>query len=440
MRAVDAVAMVLLGGAAAMCAGAQQATSASGTGTVAGHVTCGDTLRPARFAHVVLYAVPATVTEPPKANPTAGMAEQMAAGLSALANIGKSTMFNVQTDAEGNYDAMDVPPGDYYLFATAPGYISPLNRIQAMAQEGVDLKKPLAGVTVVHVGADRADKGDVTMERGAAISGTVMWDDGSPLSGAMIKVVPAKGDEAQTPMQFGMLAMAGNILSLINMSDDQGHFRLSGLPPGEYLVQATIQSGQQTGVGAGMDLSKLAANKPLLIYAPAAFHPADGKPVTLRAGEELSGEMVMLKLSGTHTVSGHVRSAEDSHGINSGMVLLQDVTDKKFVRGATLDASGGYSVTLVPPGTYELKVTDAEDTVPDTEKKKGKANPLAGLLGPETKTVKSYHDGKASVVVLDRDLTGEDVQLTVDPNPQPSADLTKMMEGLGGDDDGPAGK
>ena len=40
---------------------AQQAASAAGTGTVTGHVTCGDTQRPARFASVTLFGVPVEV-------------------------------------------------------------------------------------------------------------------------------------------------------------------------------------------------------------------------------------------------------------------------------------------------------------------------------------------------------------------------------------------
>jgi hypothetical protein len=59
----------------------------------------------------------------------------------------------------------------------------------------------------------------------------------------MMAVVPARGDAAQPPPQFGMLVMAGMLSSLMNISDDQGDFRLSGLPPGDYLVQATIQAG-----------------------------------------------------------------------------------------------------------------------------------------------------------------------------------------------------
>jgi hypothetical protein len=422
--------LAMVCGLAAASVVAQQPVSAPGTGTVLGHVACGDTQRPARFAHVALYGVPTQFTEHKKVDPSADAATQMAAALDAMTSMGKTNMVQVQTGADGSYVATDVAPGDYYLFAAAAGYIAPMNRIQTMAQAGVDMKKPLLGVTIVHVTAGRSSTGDVVMDRGAAISGTISWDDGSPVSGAMMSVVPAKGEQVDVPQQFNLLALTGILNSLMNISDDQGHFRLSGLPPGDYLVLATIQAGQQSGVGAGMNLAKMMAVKPMLVYAPAAFHTGDAKPVTLRAGEERRDELVTLNLGGLHTVSGHVRSLEDHHGINSGMVTLQDVADKKFVRAASLDTDGGYSVTFVPAGTFDVKIADAEDTEPDTSKKKSDSG-IANLFGADTKTIRSYADGKLSVVVSDKDVTDEDADLIVDKAPKGEPDFSKML----GDDD-----
>ena len=40
-----------------------QPASAAGTGVVTGHVVAGDTQRPARFAHVILFGVPTELTD-----------------------------------------------------------------------------------------------------------------------------------------------------------------------------------------------------------------------------------------------------------------------------------------------------------------------------------------------------------------------------------------
>ncbi len=409
-------------------ANAQVVASAAGTGSVSGHVVCGDTQRPARFAHVVLFGVPAAVSDTLKVDPAADAASQMKAMSSAMKALGGTSMVQVQTGTDGVYTATDVAPGDYYLFAAAPGYVSPTAQVQALYAAGADPKKTLPGVPIVHVRAEHPSSGDVTMVRGASISGTVLWDDGAPVSGAMMRVVPAKGEEDNAPPQFGMLAMAGMLNSLMNISDDQGHFRLAGLPPGEYVVQATIQEGQQTGLGGAMNLAKLMSAKPLVVYAPAAFHKADAKTVTLHGDQEVRDQQVTLNLGGLHTVSGHVTSVEDHHGVNSGVVKLQDVKDKDFVRSASLDAAGGFRVTFVPPGTYDLIVADAEDTEP--AKKTGKEkNPMSALLGGDSKTIRSYKEGRLSVIVSDTDLNGQDVALMVEKNPQEAPDLSKIFSG-----------
>jgi hypothetical protein len=398
-----------------------QTASAPATGIVTGHVTCGDTQRPAKFAHVVLFGVPGQITEQPKADPDADMATQMAAVASAFKALGAVKMVQAQTGTDGAYVAADVAPGDYYLFATASGYITPMEQVSALMAAGADMKKTLPGVPVVHVAAERTSSGDVTMERGAAISGSVLWDDGSPVTGAIMAVVSAKGEQ-KPPPQFNILALA-NVLGGLSITDDLGHFRLSGLMPGDYLVKATIQAGQQTALGGTMNLSKMMANTPLVVYAPAAFHQANAKAVTLHTAEDLRDQQVTLNLAGLHSVSGRIASAEDHHGINSATVRVQSEQDKDFVRSGSVDAAGNFTVTYLPPGNYTLKVSGAEDTEPakKDEKKKPK-------LFTEDTTLRSYLPGKMSVIVTDSDVTGQNLELALDKNPKKEPDLSKMFD------------
>jgi hypothetical protein len=398
---------------------AQQPASANGTGTVTGHVTCGDTQRPARFATVALFGVPAQVTAAPKADPNADSTAMMQAMADALKSLGKTNLVQTQTGTDGSFIATDVAPGDYYLFAASAGYVSPLNQVQALLQSGADMSKPLPGVPIVHVVAEHAAMGDVTMVRGAAVSGTIAWDDGSPVTGAVMTVLSTKGD-AKPPQQFAMLAMT-SVLSALSISDDLGHFRISGLAPGDYLVQATIQAGQQSGFGASMNLSKMMANKPLVVFAPSAFHKADAKPVTLHVSEDLREQSMVLKLGGLHSVSGRIAAAEDHHGINSATVRLEDVNDKEFSRSTSVDALGNFTITYVPPGTYTMKVVDAEDTEPV------KKDPNKPKLFAEDKTLRSYKPGQMSVIVLDSDLTGQNVDVVLDKNPKKDVDYSKMF-------------
>jgi hypothetical protein len=395
-------------------------------GSVSGHVTCGDTQRPARFAGVMLLGVPKDMTPPAPPNPNADAAQMKAVMNSAMNNI---NIVQTETGMDGSYTAANVAPGDYYVFASVPGYVQPSAMVQALVDAGADMSKPLPGVPVVHVGAEGGAEADITVQRGGAVSGHVMWDDGSPAPRAMVTLespkTDAKGDAKKLPPQFAMLGIAGGLGGggVLSISDDLGQYRIAGLAPGEYRVKATLQVKQQFAMQRGvMNLGGLAADKPLVIYAPATFHKAEAKPVTVSAGQELSGADLTINLAGMHSVSGRVVSAEDEHGINSGTVELTDASDKDMVRSAGVDAAGNFTVGFVPPGTYNLTISDAADTQPAKEQPTG----LFRMSVPDT--VRSYEDGKQSVVVTDSDVVGLSVALTPSKSTKPSVNLNDLLK------------
>jgi hypothetical protein len=145
--------------------------------------------------------------------------------------------------------------------------------------------------------------------------------------------------------------------------------------------------------------------RPLTIYAPATVHKAEAKALTLHSAEDRGDEEVTIKLAGMRTVSGRVTSLEDHHGLNAGTVKLEDSQDKEFSRSAGVDASGNFSVTFVPPGTYNLTVSGGADKEPS---KKEQTGPVRFAVD---QTVRSYQDGKQSVIVNDNDVTGLSIEL-----------------------------
>src|SRR5581483_4370350 len=371
----------------------------------------------------LLYGVPTSVSATP-APPSEGASDaQVEAALKAsLAGLNSTNFVQTQTDVEGAFRVAGVPPGDYYVFASVPGYVQPMNVVQAAIEAGADPHKLLPGVPTVHVSPDRESLADVSIDRGAAISGRVVWEDGSPVTKANVVVVAAKG-EKPLPPQYSMIVMASiGAGGLLAVTDDLGRFRIAGLAPGDYYVKAMLQTQSQLSMQNGkmnFNMNRLAASKPLIIFAPAAFHQASAKVVTLTAGQNLQDEDIAINLIGLHSVSGRITSAEDHHGINSGSVTLTDANDKQFSRAASANDDGSFTVTFVPPGTYNLKVEDAADTVPSTKKPKG----LVNFASDEP--VRSYEDGKQQVIVADDDVTGQNIELT------PSKTVKKPMD-IGG--------
>ena len=88
------VAAAALLGSSSFAQGQASASVAAG-GTVTGHVTCGDTQRPARFAKVILFGVPAEITPPAEPN-----AKSLTAADYKKANDALS-MVQTQTDING---------------------------------------------------------------------------------------------------------------------------------------------------------------------------------------------------------------------------------------------------------------------------------------------------------------------------------------------------
>ncbi len=79
-------------------------------------------------------------------------------------------------------------------------------------------------------------------------------------------------------------------------------------------------------------------------------------------------------------------------------------------------------MTFVPPGTYDLLVTNAADTEPSTKK------PTAFITVESTNTLRSYQDGKQSVIVTDSDVTGQNIELA--PAKTTKKDLDPDLEEL----------
>jgi hypothetical protein len=347
---------------------------------------------------VILYGVPSEIT--PEAKPGAAPDARDADMKKANDTL---TMVQTQTDVDGSFVASGVAPGDYYVFGSVPGYLAPGNIVRAAYEAGADLTKLIPGIPVVHVVSERHAEANLAVERGAAVSGTVMWDDGSPAARVMVSVVATKSKKKELPPQFVMLGF-NNMEVLLAISDDVGHFRIVGLAPGEYLVEGMLQTRSRFAMQNGMMNFRGTVDSPLTVFAPAAFHKADAKAITLHAGEERQGEELTINLAGMHSVSGRVASMEDHHGINAGWVKLEDTQDKEFSRSTNIDGNGEFNVTFVPPGTYNLMVRSARDTEPSKERSKDMIQTL-------DTTVRSYQDGKQAVFVTDSDVTGQNMEL-----------------------------
>ena len=328
---------VILGAA---YAGAQVSVAGSeATGSVSGHVYCADTNLPARFATVSLEPVEVGPERPLNGRPVT------------------PTVKVVQTRLDGGFAVAGVKPGTYYVVVQKLGYPSPIQGFSLS-----DLAKPTAAlaqriaksVPMVMVGAGQAASVEVRIERGAAIAGRVVFDDGSPAADVTMMALRQRSGGL-----WGNVEADGRPMWAMSSTrtDDQGRFRVLNLPPGEFLLEAEFQLNESTkssmfetnassiGGSGGMDR--------LTVYAGNVFRQTQAARIKLEAAEERPNEEIVVSLSKLHLVSGTLVNRSGAV-VNGGMVLLFDGAEKMPQARAEVGKDGAFHFSFVPEGTYRL--------------------------------------------------------------------------------------
>lgn len=364
-------------------------------GSVKGHLICSDTQRPARFAEVLLLRKP----DPESA---AGASERGSTTVE-VRRKDRVLLANGRSLLDGSYEIRDVPPGDYYVLAKLAGYIGPISNVET-EDDTQDLDKVLAGTPMVHVVADRSSTVDLTLRRGATIKGTVRFEDGAPLGGAAVKAEALAGVDPS--LSSYTLEVLGN--RLVNgMTDDEGNYRISGLPPGKYRVHVDVdiagglvvtqsvarsnEYGQSSRGSVAMHLS---------VFSPGTLRKSKTTVFEIKGDEQVSGADVRVDLHELHTVKGRATTAEPHCQMIMGFANVNDAEDTEFNRTTDVQPDGSFRIEYVPENTYTLMVSAACKPQPD-ETGGNKQNHLRQL-----------RSAKVPVIVMDRDLDVDEIPLT----------------------------
>jgi hypothetical protein len=347
-----------------------------------------DTQRPARFADVMLQGVAATASDDPQ-----GFRENFGGGF--FGGGGTQT----RTDVDGTFSLSGVAPGDYYVTAGGSGYVSERSLLQAAVAAGADPATLLARIPVVHVVADANSSINVTMQRGGALSGRVVWEDGSPAAGIPVSAV-LNVAAATLPSSLQMIRSPGANSSSA-FTDDRGVFRIAGMAAGDYLLEAILQTRGQFGGGPRQQQ----ALSTVRVYSPGTFHKAAAKPITVHTGEERDDVRMTIDLRGLHSVAGHASSSGAGQNVASGRVTLTDPTDSALQLMGSIQADGTFTVRYVPPGSYTLQITGAS-----TQANSGFGGRGRGGGTPSGGT--SFQPLSMAITVTDGDLTGVAAMLT----------------------------
>ncbi len=268
----------------------------------------------------------------------------------------KGSNLSALAGIDGSFSLEKVPAGTYYVVAQLPGYQSPLSKFsqaERMLAKPDTLKAVESAAEKIVVAPDQAAHVELRLERGASLSGSVRYDDGSPAPGVTPILISQERDGKWKDLALTLVPAP---------TDDRGRFRFYGLPPGKYAVKAALPTMQaSTGLGSGSVAMHMNMGDALVVYSGGVVREKDVKAVEVGSGDEVDGIEILFPLAGLHAIAGTVVAKSDNHPVNAGTVSLLDSETNSVVRAVMLDHEGNFRLNYVPEGQYTLKVNGAAD-------------------------------------------------------------------------------
>lgn len=371
--------------------------------TVSGHVICGDTDKPARFAAVQLIPEKPQQTQASdwaNVKDSKAMAKLME---KSMAQAQKGTGLSAVTLIDGSFEMTKVPAGTYYVVAQLGGYLSPLSALSTGERMigGADALKKIKADAEKIVVQSAPVRLDVRLERGGSISGVIRYDDGSPAAGVKPVRMVLQDDGKWMVDTFNPTVPE-------TTTDDRGQYRISGLAKGKYAVKAELPTVQSiSGLGPGSFNMHMSLGDALAIYSGGVFREKDIKPIEVGAGQDVDGIDIVFPIDNLHLVSGTVTAKTDGHAINSAWVSVIDADTKETLRRTRLGEDGSFKFNYIPEGQYTLLTNHAGDT-----DRIAPEDAIVQMVSP--KFLKNYQDATIPIEVKG-DLTGLVVQVADPP-------------------------
>ena len=286
------------------------------------------------------------------------------------------------TDDTGVFNLTELPAGRYTLTVSKSGFVA-LSYGQ---------RRPLQAGTPLQLADGQQLKGvEFRLPRGGVIAGRVLDEDGEAVPGASVQIMRyqyQQGDRRLTPAGAGQ-------------TDDKGQYRVWGLMPGDYYVNAlTRQQGGGFGGGFGgggrggpggagggrgggrggppggpdgdAALGGATDDQDQMNYAP-TYYPGvtsvnEAKPITVGVSQEVLDINFNMQLVRTSQLSGVVTNPDGTPVTSGNVNLLPDGGAGRGQIGTNyggrIQWDGAFAIARVPPGRYMLRARGDDSDTP----------------------------------------------------------------------------
>jgi protocatechuate 3,4-dioxygenase beta subunit len=282
------------------------------TATIRGHVFAGDTNQPLRKAQVRLFQIDV----PPGPNAMASRENRLAT-----------------TDADGKYEFKDLPAGRFNLSASKGSYVG----ISWGQPQSNEPGKPLEILT-----GQILERVDFTLPRGGVVTGRIVDELGDPMSAVQVAAVRSQVVNGQRRMM-----PTGRSAS----TNDLGEFRLFGIMPGQYYLQATWRR-----MGPNDSSSPDRTGYPVTFF-PGTTDAGNAQRITIAAGQQLSDLAMTMSPIRTARVEGTVvdSNGQPMAGVMLSVMQLSSDGAPMFGNSNLTRPDGGFTFASLAPGDYTLR-------------------------------------------------------------------------------------
>jgi Carboxypeptidase regulatory-like domain len=272
------------------------------------------------------------------------------------------------TDDSGVFDFTELPAGRYTLTVSKSGFVS-LSYGQ---------RRPLQAGTPLQLADGQQIKGiQFTLPRGSVIGGRVLDEDGDAMPGIMVRVMRYQYQQGER-----RLTAAGTA-----QTDDRGMYRVWGLMPGDYYVNAVMRGGGFGGFGnfsgpgpggfmgrgGGRGLPGGGNEQDQTNYAP-TYYPGvpssnEAKPITVGLSQEVLDINFSMQLVKIARITGHVANPDGTMVTSGNVNLSPENTPGRGNQlgvnfGGRIDWDGAFTIANVPPGRYVLRARADDSLIP----------------------------------------------------------------------------
>lgn len=230
-------------------------------------------------------------------------------------------MHRTRTDQDGRFEVEDLPEGSYAINASSPGYF--------MSKRPED--SPGAGAYRL------GESANIVLVKGGVITGKVTGGGAAPVVAVNVRAIKVRDPDGKA---------VTNMFSAERQTDDRGVFRVYGLEPGSYVVEA----------GGGGRSSVNQNNRQVRTFYPSETRNT-AREIRVEAGGEVGGIDITVRNGTGHSVSGNIAAGPTAVKFSPVSLRLFDSTTGLLVYDASLqmdDRNNGFAIYGLPDGRYDL--------------------------------------------------------------------------------------